>query len=78
MAYGNLATDEAQKKTEQYYVLGGQRAKSEEHDDDIVIIGSEYGTKLRICGDGCMIDFSQPFSLGGIGMTQNRRIVIKK
>lgn len=25
-----------------------------------------------------MIDFSQPFSLGGIGMTQNRRIVIKR
>jgi hypothetical protein len=25
-----------------------------------------------------MIDFSQPFSLGGIGLTQNRRIVIKR
>lgn len=25
-----------------------------------------------------MVDFAQPFSLGGIGMTQNRRIVIKR
>jgi hypothetical protein len=33
---------------------------------------------LRICGDGCVVDFSQPFSLGGIGITQNRRIVIKR
>jgi hypothetical protein len=52
--------------------------KSDKNDDDIVIIGSEFGSKLRICGDGCMIDFSQPLSLGGIGLTQNRRIVIKR
>jgi hypothetical protein len=58
--------------------LGGQRAKDINHDDDIIIIGSEYGNSLRVCGDGCMVDFSQPFSLGGIGMTQNRRIVIKR
>ena len=40
LAYGNLADDETNKRTEQYYVLGGQRAKSSLHDDDIVIIGS--------------------------------------
>ena len=45
--------------------------------DKITFIGAETGSKLRICGKGCLIDFSQPLLISGLGVNESR-IVIEK
>lgn len=40
--------------------------------DKITLVGTEIGSKLRICGKKCLIDFSEPFNINSIGVHQAR------
>ena len=57
--------DEKNQAIEKYYILGGQnefwnKDTGEEviEKDRTVLVGSETGNKVRICGTGCLVDFS--------------------
>lgn len=43
--------------------------------DKITLVGESTGSKLRICGCNCLIDFSEPFSINSIGIHQARVVV---
>lgn len=86
--YGNLKNAAKNKAIEKFYKLGGQSEywkqegveyQGEERKlDKITLVGAETGSKVRICGENCLIDFSEPVSVGGLGINQSRIVVEKE
>jgi hypothetical protein len=56
-------------------LVGGQKKNDETFDDKVIIVGYEIGNNLRVCGIGCIIDFSFPINIGGIGFSQTRTVM---
>ena len=40
--------------------------------DKRTLVGIESGSKIRVCGQNCLIDFSQPILIKNIGVSQTR------
>jgi hypothetical protein len=83
--YSTLESDEREDNLVQYYLLGGQATywaseqdTSNRHIDKITLVGSKSGTKIRVCGSGCLIDFSEPISIQNIGVSQTRAVFIQQ
>ncbi len=56
-------------------MLGGQKPHDDSFDDKVIMIGSEVGNQLRVCGSHSVFDFATPISIGGIGSSQSRIVV---
>ena len=75
IVYGNLASEEKEEKQDTYRLLGGQKKSVKKFDDKLILIGSEVGNKIRICGANSVFDFATPIPIGGIGESASRIIV---
>jgi hypothetical protein len=80
-----LERDEVNQSIERYYKLGGQnefwRKDSENQDksiDKVTLVDADSGSKIRVCGKECLIDFSEPVPIKNLGISQTRIVINKE
>ena len=45
--------------------------------DPTILLGSETGSKIRVCGSGCQVQLSEPVLISGLGIN-HMKMVMKK